>query len=111
MALRQGNTPRPAPSIPQPRREDDALARHRPGTPAYQHVLEAAYHLGRADGRFAAALDAELPGDVGPTCRGRSPVEFAAYLWADQPGPMPGGVEVNAPVWYLAGLTDGREQR
>ena len=108
MALRQGNDrPSDVSRIPGPRLEEDALARHRPGTPAYQHVLEAAYHLGHADGRLAAAFEEAPPNVVGATCRGRTAAEFAEYMWADQPGPVPTGVEVNAPIWYLVGLNDG----
>jgi hypothetical protein len=108
MALRQNHSRRPAdaPRIPEPRREDDALARHRPGSPAYQHVLDAAYRLGCADGRLVAAVETALPDPTGPTCRGRDAAQFADYLWADQPGPVPAGVEVNARSWYLAGFAD-----
>jgi hypothetical protein len=108
VALRQGNDRRPSdvPHVPQPRREDDALARHRPGTPAYRHVLETAYRLGWADGGFASAFDEEAPDGTAAVCRGRTAAEFAEYLWADQPGPVPAAVEVNAPLWYLAGLND-----
>ena len=97
--------------IPVPRREGD-IPRRRPGAPAYSAVLEEAYRLGRADGRLAAAFDDGLPDPSSPTCRGRTAAELAAHLWADLPGDPPAGVEVNAPLWYLAGLTDGmREAR
>jgi hypothetical protein len=92
--------------IPVPRREGD-VPRHRPGTPAYSAVLEDAYRLGVADGRLAALVDDAPPDPTAPTCRGRTPEEFAELLWADLPGEPPAGVEVNARTWYLAGLTDG----
>lgn len=40
-----------------------------------------------------------------PRCH--STEEFAAYLWAGRPGPVPAGLEANARLWYLTGLTDG----
>jgi hypothetical protein len=111
MALRQNDSPRrqsplDVPQVAEPRREHDAAARHRPGTPGYGSVLEAAYRLGRADGELAAAFEEEPPDLAGTTCRGRTAREFAEYLWADLPGPVPGGIEVNAPIWYLIGLND-----
>jgi hypothetical protein len=92
--------------VPEPRREDDVLPVHRPGMPAYPSVLETAYRLGLADGALAAVFEEGPPDVAGRTCRGRGPAEFAEYLWADQPGPVPAGLEANAPAWYLAGLTD-----
>jgi hypothetical protein len=107
MDLRQNDSRRRASlPIPQPRREGEVPVRHRPGTPAYGHVLETAYRLGRDDGVLAAAFETGPPDLSGSTCRGRTPAEFAEHLWADQPGPVPSGVEVNAAAWYLAGLTD-----
>src|SRR3954449_2163056 len=83
---------------------DDA---HR--TPRYGDLLQAAWSLGRADGLFAAAFEADDAGpDRGaPVCQGRDPDEFAAQLWADQPGPPPSGLVVNAPLWYADGFTAG----
>lgn len=92
--------------IPAPRREDE-VPRHRPGAPAYSAVLEDAYRLGHADGRLAAAVDDAPPDPQSPTCRGRTAAEFALHLWVDLPGDPPAGVEVNARLWYLTGLTDG----
>jgi hypothetical protein len=105
MALPADRARRPG-TIPQPRREDDVLAPRCPGAPPYQEVLEAAYRLGRADGLLAAAFESSLPDPIGTTCRGRGPEEFAEYLWADLAGTAPAGVQVNARVWYLAGMAD-----
>jgi hypothetical protein len=106
MPLPQDGARRPA-TIPSPRREDDIVPPRRPGAPRYHEVLEAAYRLGLADGRLAAAFESSLPDPVGSTCRGRSPEEFAEYLWADLSGAAPAGLRVNARFWYVAGLTDG----
>lgn len=95
--------------IPVPRREGE-VPRHRPGAPAYVAVLEAAYRLGHADGRLAAAVDDGLPDPLSPVCRGRTAAEFAAHLWSDLPGEPPAGVEVNARMWYLTGLTDAMSE-
>jgi hypothetical protein len=90
-----------------PDRPRNALAALRAAPPVYREALATAYRLGRTDGRFAAALDPEPPDVVRSSCRGREPVEFAAYLWGERPGPVPAGLEVNAGLWYLTGLTDG----
>src|SRR4051812_23631047 len=75
---------------------------------AYGAVLQAAWSLGRADGLFAASFE---PADATPradtVCQGRSPEEFAAELWADQPGPAPSGLVLNAPLWYADGFAAG----
>jgi hypothetical protein len=92
--------------IPVSRREDE-VPRHRPGAPAYTAVLENAYRLGRTDGRLAAVVGDASPDPSSPTCRGRTAAEFAEYLWADLPGEPPAGVEVNARIWYLTGLSHG----
>ena len=52
-------------------------------------------------------FDGEGPDQSRPTCRGRDPVAFVAYPWAGRPGPVPAGLEANARLWYLTGLTDG----
>jgi hypothetical protein len=75
---------------------------------AYGAVLQAAWSLGRADGYFAASFE---PDDTNPpagtVCQGRSPEEFAAELWADQPSPPPSGLVLNAPLWYADGFVSG----
>jgi uncharacterized protein len=76
--------------------------------PTYRHLLEKAQEIGRADGRFAAAF--EPPGsdaDRGPRSFGRTPAQLARLLWEDRPGTPPAGLEVNAPLWYAAGFTEG----
>ena len=76
--------------------------------PTYLQLLEEARELGRVDGLFAAAF--EPPGGSagsGPRCLGRTPAEFARLLWEDRPGTPPSGLELNAPLWYSAGFTDG----
>jgi hypothetical protein len=58
--------------------------------PTYLQLLEEAQELGRADGRFAAAF--EPPGGViagSPRCLGRTPAEFARFLWENRPGSPP----------------------
>jgi hypothetical protein len=97
----------PATGVPTPRAEDDALAALGAASPVYRDALATAYRLGRTDGRFPAAFDSGPPDVVRSTCRGRDPVEFAAYVWCGRPGPVPAGLEVNAGLWYLTGLTDG----
>ena len=77
----------------------------------YAELLEEAWELGRADGRFAAAF--ELHGTApltGERCLGRTPAEFARLLWEHQPGNPPSGLEVNAPLWYATGFTEGLQQ-
>jgi len=80
--------------------------RHDPSSP-YGDLLESAYALGRADGRFAARLE---PADPPPApcacCQGRSPEAFARFLWGDQPGEPPSGLELNAPLWYARGFAE-----
>jgi hypothetical protein len=77
----------------------------RTATPRYPDLLGTAYSLGRADGEFAARF--ELPGmPDGASCRGRSPTAFARMLWGDS-GEPPSGLELNAPLWYGRGFTDG----
>src|SRR4051812_16623175 len=79
-----------------------------PRTPRYGDLLEAAYSLGRADGLFAAAFEPDDGSSVcAPVCQGRTPDEFAAELWGDQPGPPPSGLSVNAPLWYADGYAAG----
>jgi hypothetical protein len=76
--------------------------------PAYQQLLEEALDLGRADGRSAAGF--EPAGSVDRDtrrCLGRTPEEFARLLWEDRPGTPPSGLEVNAPLWYAIGFTEG----
>ena len=74
----------------------------------YRELLTEALEIGRADGRFAAAFDS--PGGVvtgSPRCLGRTPAEFARFLWEDRPGSPPGGLEQNAPLWYATGFAEG----
>jgi len=76
--------------------------------PTYLQLLEEAQELGRADGRFAAAF--EPPGGViagSPRCLGRTPAEFARFLWENRPGSPPSGLEQNAPLWYATGFAEG----
>jgi hypothetical protein len=76
--------------------------------PSYADLLAAARSLGRADGCFAASFEPDDGADpCTPVCQGRDPDEFAAELWADQPGPPPSGLVVNAPLWYADGFTAG----
>ena len=78
-----------------------------PSSP-YRDLLEAAYSLGRADGLFAARFEpADTPGADCPLCQGRTPEEFARFLWGDQPGSPPSGLEGNAPLWYARGFAAG----
>jgi hypothetical protein len=97
----------PVAGAPVPRRENDALELLGTAPPVYRDALAKAYRLGCTDGRFAAPFDCDGPDLSRCTCRGRDPVEFAAYLWVGRPGPVPAGLEVNARLWYLTGLTDG----
>src|SRR4051812_23531197 len=60
----------------------------------YAQLLEEAWELGRADGRFAAAF--ETPGTApltGERSLGRTPAEFARLLWEHRPGAPPSGLE------------------
>jgi hypothetical protein len=78
----------------------------------YRQLLGEAQELGRWDGEFAAAF--ESPGTAAPfgeRCLGRTPAEFACFLWGDQPGNPPVGLELNAPVWYAAGFAEGLAAR
>jgi hypothetical protein len=76
--------------------------------PAYRRLLEEARELGRADGRFAAAFEPPVTSYEGsPRSLGRTPAEFARLLWEDRPGTPPAGLEVNAPLWYATGFTEG----
>ena len=80
--------------------------------PTYLQLLEEAQELGRADGRFAAAF--EPPGGViagSPRCLGRTPAEFARFLWENRPGSPPSGLEQNAPLWYATGFAEGLASR
>jgi hypothetical protein len=95
--------------IPVPRRDGErgAAAPHRQVPPAlgYLQALRLAYDLGWADGRLAADLGlGEPPDPTGPVCRGRDAGGFAQSLWGA--GPVPSGLEVNAPLWYAAGMAD-----
>jgi hypothetical protein len=83
-------------------------------TPPYRDLLEAARLLGYSDGCWAVRVQlADLPDVPPPSCRGRSPEEFAQLLWGRRPGDPPSGLELNAPLWYgdgyVAALTE--EQR
>ena len=92
--------------IPAPRREGERGGGV-PAAAAYRQALQLAYDLGRTDGRLAAALGiAEPPDPTGPVCRGRDAAAFASSLWGAGPGPVPSGLEVNAPFWYAAGMAD-----
>jgi hypothetical protein len=77
------------------------------GAPTYRQLLGIALELGRTDGRFAAAFEAPGSRD-GQTarCLGRSPEEFARLLWG-RPGEPPAGLQVNAPLWYATGFSEG----
>jgi hypothetical protein len=73
----------------------------------YRMLLEAAYDLGRADGRFAAPF--EGPDSAGlPSGRrlGRTPEELARQLWGSRAGTPPAGLELNAPLWYATGFSE-----
>ncbi len=74
--------------------------------PSYRTLLDAAFALGRADGTFAARWEPSET-SFGTTSRGRSPEAFARYLWGDQPGAPPSGLELNAPLWYASGYAEG----
>jgi hypothetical protein len=77
-------------------------------SPRYGDLLEAAYSLGRADGLFAAEFEPEeTPAATGRVCQGRTPEEFARWLWDDAPGTPPVGLTVNGPLWYARGFADG----
>jgi hypothetical protein len=77
-------------------------------TPTYRQLLGEAQELGRADGRFAAAFERSgTEGRCGDRCLGRTPAEFARLLWQDRPGTPPSGLEVNAPLWYADGFSEG----
>jgi hypothetical protein len=77
-------------------------------SPGYGDLLQAAWSLGRADGLFAASFEPDdAPPPPATVCQGRSPEEFAAELWADQPGPPPSGLALNAPLWYADGFAIG----
>jgi hypothetical protein len=83
--------------------------------PGYVDLLQAAWSLGRADGLFAASFEPDDgPQPCAPVCQGRSPDEFAAELWGDQPGSPPSGLTINAQLWYAdgfaAGLADERRR-
>jgi hypothetical protein len=76
-------------------------------SPGYRELLEVAWSLGRADGLLAARFEADEPDPHCPVCQGRDPAAFARWLWGDQPGPPPSGLEVNAPLWYARGFATG----
>jgi len=76
-------------------------------SPAYPDLLEAAYSLGRADGVFAARIEVGEPDPSSRVCQGRDPEQFARWLWGEQPGPPPSGLELNAPLWYARGFATG----
>ena len=80
------------------------------GSPAYPDLLASAWSLGRADGLFAARFEPEHPDASAAVCQGRSPEEFARWLWGDRPGSPPSGLEVNAPLWYARGFTTALAQ-
>jgi hypothetical protein len=98
--------------------EDMASLLHRhpvphihPGPSPYRRLLETAYEMGLADAGLARRLGlAEDPTELGVRCRGRSPDEFAGWLWRDRPDPAPAGL-VNAGAWYLQGFRDGLAAR
>jgi hypothetical protein len=73
----------------------------------YRDLLDEARELGRLDGRFAAAFESCDAGAGTDRCLGRTPEEFARLLWEGRPGTPPTGLEVNAPLWYAAGFTEG----
>ena len=75
--------------------------------PTYRSLLEEARELGRLDGRFAAAFEPRDGGSRSDRCLGRTPEEFARLLWEGRPGTPPTGVELNAPLWYATGFTEG----
>jgi hypothetical protein len=82
-----------------------------PGMTTYAELLEEAWELGRADGRFAAAFEPAATAPLtGERCLGRKPAEFASLLWEDQPGNPPSGLEGNAPLWYASGFAEGLAQ-
>ncbi|TFV68190.1 UNVERIFIED_ORG: hypothetical protein E4P37_00440 [Bacillus sp. AZ43] len=76
--------------------------------PTYEQLLDEAWELGRADGRFAAAFE---PAGQAPArtdrCLGRVPEAFARLLWDDASGSPPSGLELNAPLWYASGFAEG----
>jgi hypothetical protein len=76
----------------------------------YAELLEEAWELGRADGRFAARFEPAGTVVLGERCLGRTPEEFARLLWEQRPGNAPSGLEANAPLWYAAGFAEGLEQ-
>jgi hypothetical protein len=76
----------------------------------YAELLEEAWELGRADGRFAAAFEPAGTVVLGERCLGRTPEDFVRLLWEGRPGTPPSGLEGNAPLWYAAGFTEGLEQ-
>jgi hypothetical protein len=77
----------------------------------YAELLEEAWELGRADGRFAAAFEpAGTALATGERCLGRTPAEFANLLWEHRPGNPPSGLEGNAPLWYATGFAEGLAQ-
>ena len=81
---------------------------HATPSPGYGDLLQAAWSLGRADGLFAASFEPDdVPLPATTVCQGRDPEEFAAELWADQPGPPPSGLVLNAPLWYAHGFAVG----
>src|SRR5690242_6840245 len=96
--------------IPTPRPDGERGGERGGGVPpaaAYRQALQLAYDLGRTDGRTAAALGlVEVPDPTGAVCRGRDAAAFARLLWGAGPGPVPSGLEVNAPFWYAAGMAD-----
>jgi hypothetical protein len=78
--------------------------------PTYPRLLEQARELGRLDGRFAAAFESRGAGSSTDRCLGRTPEEFARLLWEGRPGTPPAGLEVNAPLWYATGFSEGLER-
>ncbi|MGK5110715.1 hypothetical protein [Geodermatophilus sp. CPCC 205506] len=87
-----------------------------PPEPTYQHALEVALALGRADGRLAVDVEPDgEPAAAGPVCHGLDPEEFAGLVWGAGAGTAPTGVLLNAPLWYAHGfreaLATARAQR
>src|SRR4051794_6703557 len=76
--------------------------------PGYRDLLQVPWSLGRADGLFAATFEPDdAPAPCCPVCQGRTPEEFADWLWGDQPGAAPSGLTINAPLWYASGFAQG----
>ncbi|MEX5716951.1 hypothetical protein [Geodermatophilus maliterrae] len=79
-------------------------------------ALEAAHALGRADGRLAVEIEpagdpAGEPAAGGAWCHGLAPEDLARLVWdggagAVTTGAVPGGVVLNAPLWYAQGFRE-----